>query len=89
VDLVTHALSAELPPAMAPARQAGISYGSDMRLFTERGIPCVMAGPGDARRAHAVDEQVRIDDVLRTARMIVRTIVAFGAWDAPRPAAFS
>jgi acetylornithine deacetylase len=84
VDLVTHALSAELPPAMAPARQAGISYGSDMRLFTERGIPCVMAGPGDARRAHAVDEHVSIDDVLRTARLIVRTIVAFGGQGAPR-----
>jgi acetylornithine deacetylase len=76
--LVTGALDAELPVARRPARQAGISYGADMRLFTERGIPCVMAGPGDARLAHAVDERVRIDDVLRTARMIVRTIVAFG-----------
>jgi hypothetical protein len=36
-----------------------------------------MAGPGDARLAHAVDEHVAIDDVLHTARMLLRTIVEF------------
>jgi acetylornithine deacetylase len=76
--LVTEAVEAELPVDRRPARRTGVSYGADMRLFTERGIPCVMAGPADMRLAHAVDEHVRIDDVLRTARLIVRTIVAFG-----------
>jgi acetylornithine deacetylase/succinyl-diaminopimelate desuccinylase-like protein len=60
-----------------------------MRLFTERGIPCVMAGPAGTRLAHAVDEHVRIDDMVRTARLIVRTIVAFGeraATERPPPA---
>jgi acetylornithine deacetylase len=85
--LVTSALEAELPPDQRPARRAGVSYGADMRLFTERGIPCVMAGPAGMRLAHAVDEHVRIDDVLRTARMIVRTIVAFGEGGGDRAAA--
>ncbi|HMI71885.1 MAG TPA: M20/M25/M40 family metallo-hydrolase [Solirubrobacteraceae bacterium] len=85
--LVTSALEAELPPDRRPARRAGVSYGADMRLFTERGIPCVMAGPAGMRLAHAVDEHVRIDDVLRTARMIVRTIVAFGEGGGDRAAA--
>jgi acetylornithine deacetylase len=85
--LVTSALEAELPPGQRPARRAGVSYGADMRLFTERGIPCVMAGPAGMRLAHAVDEHVRIDDVLRTARMIVRTIVAFGEGGGDRAAA--
>jgi acetylornithine deacetylase len=76
--LVSEAVEAELPVERRPARRTGVSYGADMRLFTERGIPCVMAGPADMRLAHAVDERVRIDDVLRTARLIVRTIVAFG-----------
>jgi acetylornithine deacetylase len=85
--LVTSALEAELPPDQRPARRAGVSYGADMRLFTERGIPCVMVGPAGMRLAHAVDEHVRIDDVLRTARMIVRTIVAFGEGGGDRAAA--
>jgi acetylornithine deacetylase len=76
--LVARALEAELPAHLRPVRQTGMPYGSDMRLFTERGIPCVMAGPGDTRLTHAVDEHVRIDDVLLTARMIARAIVAFG-----------
>jgi acetylornithine deacetylase len=87
VRLVTSALEAELPPDQRPARRAGVSYGADMRLFTERGIPCVMAGPAGMRLAHAVDEHVRIDDVLRTARMIVRTIVAFGEGGGDRASA--
>jgi acetylornithine deacetylase len=78
--LVASALGAELG-GNGPAPLAGISYGADMRLFTERGIPCVMAGPGDARLAHAVDERVALDDVLRTARMLVRAIVGFAAAD--------
>jgi acetylornithine deacetylase len=76
--LVAEALEAELPAGRQP-RRTGISYGADMRLFTERGIPCVMAGPSGTRLAHAVDEHVLVDDVVRTTRMIVRTIVAFGA----------
>jgi acetylornithine deacetylase len=87
--LVTEAVEAELAADQRPARRTGISYGADMRLFTERGIPCVMAGPAGTRLAHAVDEHVRVDDVLRTARVIVRTILAFGeraATERPPPA---
>jgi acetylornithine deacetylase len=47
-----------------------------MRLWCARGIPCVMAGPTGIELAHAVDERVRIDDLLAVARTIVR--VAFG-----------
>lgn len=66
----------------APAEVAGMPYGADMRLFTERGIPCVMAGPGPSALAHAVDERVAVADVVATARVIVRAIAAFGR--APR-----
>src|ERR1700741_2544585 len=41
-----------------PPRLAGVPWGADMRLFTARGIPCVMAGPRGIERAHAVDEWV-------------------------------
>jgi acetylornithine deacetylase len=68
---VAEAVSAELGRA---ARVAGVPWGADMRLWCARGIPCVMAGPPGIERAHAVDERVRVDDLLRTARAIVRVI---------------
>ena len=61
VELVSSAMSAELG---RKPRRVGVPYGADMRLFTSRGIPCVMAGPPDVRLAHAVDERVAVDDVL-------------------------
>ena len=51
-------------------------YGADMRLFTARGIPCVMAGTGGLERAHAVDEWVAIDELVSLARVIVRLLSA-------------
>lgn len=52
----------------------GVPYGADMRLFTDRGIPAVMLGPGGLERAHAVDERVAVDDLVTTARTIVRVL---------------
>ena len=55
-------------------RTIGVPYGADMRLFTARGIPCVMAGTGGLERAHAVDEWVAIDELVSLARVIVRLL---------------
>lgn len=46
---------------------AGAPYGSDLRLYAGAGIPTVQYGPGDIAGAHAVDESVPIDEVLRCA----------------------
>ena len=54
----------------------GVSYGADMRLFTARGIPCVMFGPPGLELAHAVDERVNVQDLATVARAIVRVLVA-------------
>ena len=62
--------------ARAP-RVAGVPYGADMRLFTARGIPCVMFGTPGLERAHAADEHVAIADALRIARALVRVILRF------------
>ena len=43
-----------------------------MRLFTARGIPCVMAGPSGIERAHAVDEWVDAGELTALARVLVR-----------------
>jgi acetylornithine deacetylase len=63
----------------APPPVVGVPYGSDMRLFAARGIPCVMFGPGGLERAHGVDERVRVDELLQVARTIVRVVLRLGA----------
>ena len=56
----------------APPGIAGVPWGADMRLFTARGIPCVMAGTTGIERAHAVDEWVAVDELVTLARCLVR-----------------
>jgi acetylornithine deacetylase len=58
----------------APA-VAGVPWGADMRLFTARGIPCVMAGTSGIERAHAVDEWVAVDELVALARVLVRAVL--------------
>jgi acetylornithine deacetylase len=70
--LVRRALADELG---RPVPVAGAPYGADMRLFTARGIPCVMAGTGGIERAHAVDEWVDLGELGAVARMLVRVIL--------------
>jgi acetylornithine deacetylase len=55
----------------------GVPYGADMRLFCERGIPCVMFGTPGLERAHAVDEYVETADLVSLARVLVRVIARF------------
>lgn len=57
----------------------GVPYGSDMRLFTARGIPTTMLGPGGLELAHAVDERVAIDDLAQLARIYVRALLGEAA----------
>jgi acetylornithine deacetylase len=72
--LVRGALAAELGRDVAVA---GVPWGADMRLWAARGIPTVMAGTPGIERAHAVDERVRVDDLVVLARAIVRVATAF------------
>jgi acetylornithine deacetylase len=58
-------------------RPVGVTYGADMRLFVERGIPCVMFGTPGLERAHAVGEHVAVDDLAALARTLIRVIARF------------
>jgi acetylornithine deacetylase len=63
----------------APPRVLGMTYGADMRLLVnDGGIPTVLFGPGDVRRAHRPDECVPIDDLLVVARVVALTAMRFG-----------
>ena len=72
--LVRDALSAELG---RDAALAGVPWGADMRLWTARGIPTVMAGTPGIELAHAVDERVRVEDLVTLARTIARVAMEF------------
>jgi acetylornithine deacetylase len=74
VALVRSAFAAETGRDVA---LAGVPWGADMRLWTARGIPTVMAGTPGIERAHAVDERVRVDDLVTLAQAIVRVASGF------------
>jgi acetylornithine deacetylase len=74
VALVRRALADERG---SPARVTGVPWGADMRLFAARGIPVTMVGPPAIELAHAVDESVRVDDLVTVARMLVRVVLAW------------
>ena len=73
---VDHPFVQRVLAAFGGARPVGVPYGADMRHFTERGIPTVMAGPGGLRLAHAVDERVLVDDLVAVARGIEAVIAS-------------
>jgi acetylornithine deacetylase len=60
----------------------GVPYGADMRLFTGRGIPCVMVGTGGVELAHAVNERVSVEEIYRVARILARALVRMQFGDA-------
>jgi acetylornithine deacetylase len=77
-DPWTELVAAAVAQERGSVRTIGVPYGADMRLFTARGIPCVMAGTGGLERAHAVDEWVATDELVALARVIVRVLSAAG-----------
>jgi acetylornithine deacetylase len=62
-------------PAAREQSQYGGPYGSDLRLLAPH-MPVLQYGPGDARHAHAPDEQVTTDDLLAAARALALTALA-------------
>ncbi len=64
--------------AGAPALLRGMPYGADMRLLVnEGGVPTVLYGPGDVRRAHAPDEFVPLTDLATATATLVLTTLRF------------
>jgi acetylornithine deacetylase len=73
---VRHVRAAAAVDGAAPPALVGVPYGTDMRLFTARGIPAVLCGTGGIEGAHAVDERVAEADLARLARTLVRVVLA-------------
>lgn len=53
----------------------GAPFGSDATKFTRAGSPCVIFGPGSIAQAHAVDEHVALEEVVRAAAILVDTVL--------------
>ena len=54
----------------------GVTYGSDLRLFTNHAdIPALLFGPGDVRLAHSANEYVEIEEVLTCIKIISNLII--------------
>jgi len=71
-------------------RPLGAPYGSDMRLFVhEAEMPAILYGPGDIRQAHATDEWVAVDEVVRAARVVTLAAATYlGADQLPSSAGY-
>jgi acetylornithine deacetylase len=68
VRMLSEAASAVLPAAPAIS---GVTYGADMRHFVNTGgMPCLMFGAGDVRLAHAPNESIVIDDILKATTVL-------------------
>jgi acetylornithine deacetylase len=53
----------------------GVSYGSDLRLFTRyASMPAVLYGPGDVRRAHSANESVPVEELAAAAEVLTLLI---------------
>jgi acetylornithine deacetylase len=83
VKLLSEVARTVLPAAPAVS---GVTYGADMRHFVNTGaMPCLMFGAGDVRKAHAPNESIIIDDVLRATTILALFIARWcGVTDAPR-----
>lgn len=63
--------------ALGPAPLGVFPGGSDARFFARAGVPAVVFGPGCLEHAHAVDERVREQDVVRSARFLTDAVARF------------
>ena len=53
----------------------GVSYGSDLRLFTRyASMPAVLYGPGDVRGAHSANESVPLEELVAAAEVLTLLI---------------
>jgi acetylornithine deacetylase len=53
----------------------GVTYGSDMRLFTNHAhMAATHYGPGDVALAHAANEYVPLDEVMRATKVVAQLI---------------
>jgi len=78
---ILHVLQAHREVNGVEPRIHGVSYGSDLRLFTNNGgMNALLYGPGDVRIAHSLNEFVPLDEIGRVSKVLARTIINWSGW---------
>lgn len=73
--LIQHLSAAHRHVVGSPPTLRGLTYGSDMRLFTNHArIPAAHYGPGDVGMAHAANEFVPLDEVVTVTKVAANMI---------------
>ncbi len=71
---------------LGPRPSGGWNASCDARLFFHRGgMPTIVFGAGDLRHAHAPDEEIRVEDILKAAEVLVRFLARFCGMDRKEP----
>lgn len=78
------ATAAELESAIRAAARVDVPFGpstgtSDLRHFVDRGIPCVLFGPGRGKNPHRADECFELNSLEETSAILERAITAWCA----------
>ncbi|MEJ5902587.1 M20 family metallopeptidase [Ochrobactrum teleogrylli] len=78
---IVTALSRLLQDYGLPHEPIGVPFGSDATKFTRSGTPTVVFGPGDIAQAHARDEYVEIDQIIRGSEILITLARSFTRLD--------
>ena len=54
---------------------------SDARFYQECGVPSLLMGPGDYRRAHCYDEYLELDQIVEGLTIYALTILEWCGFD--------
>ena len=69
---IVRALGRALEAESLPARIEGMSAWTDAALLNAVGIPTICFGPGDIALAHAAEEYVPVDEIIRATDVFAR-----------------
>ncbi len=57
----------------------GLTAATDAAQYGPRGIPTIIYGPGDTALAHSPDESIEEDEVVASAQVLARTVLALAS----------
>jgi acetylornithine deacetylase/succinyl-diaminopimelate desuccinylase-like protein len=75
---ITAKLGAAIDAVKGTHQVQAVPYGTDASVLAEAGIPSVVFGPGDIRKAHTCDEWVPLDEVEQASEILCRLACAPG-----------
>ena len=77
---IAYLRTAEIEAVIARAAKVPIAFGpstgtSDMRHFVQRGIPCVLFGPGRGYNPHRADERFELASLVEMTDLLTDVVL--------------